>query len=714
MTTTKTNYFKFLAIIIILISTVIFVFNITYSNNVLNKLSSDQSSFINNTQSNTVNNIEKQKFANINYNVTLLFSVTNKNKTIYSSSVKKSIVSSLKKLHGIKNYVSVYSTGMTRLVSNNKKQTVVYLNLKGSPQSQYYNLLHYQNIIKNPNFNLQLGGSLVIKNEATAQVKKDLILAEKISLPILAILLVFVFRSLIAAFIPLLLGIFSIFGGLSVLRALTLFFKIDQYSVDIITLLGLGLSVDYSLLIVSRFREELNKNQTTKSAIMITLSTAGKTILFSGMTVIISLLALSFFPIILLRSVSLGGASAIIIALFGALFIVPSILYLLGDNINKFSFMKQKDHNSTNFNVFYKIAHYVLKQPYKIICLALFVIFILIWPLGNINLTSQNYRDLAKNSQGRVVAKAESTNFSKSYNNPIIIMYTSKTILTKTSLSHFIQFENSIAKLPNVSRIISFNTIKNNINKLIYSNEISKIIKSPYINGNTIQLVVDYKSGNPTSSLAQNLVNKIHTITKNKNNILIGGLPAVQYDLMNTILHYLPYVIITISLSIILILGFLLKSFTLPLQAIVINSLSLLASLGILVWIFQEGHIIFFTRTNGLDITTLIVIFGISFGLSMDYSVFLYSRIHESIKQNKNNILAIERGLAVTGPVITEAATLFFIVVIAFTSSKIAVLQQIGLGMGLAVILDAFFIRIIIVPALMKILGKFNWIYFKT
>ena len=329
----KDRKLKSIATIILLVSFSIFIFNIIYSNNVVNRLSSDQTNYISGTQSDAVNHITSTKFPNNNFSAQLLFSVKNHNQNIYSSNFRNSVINSLRHLSGLVNYASYYTTNNNQLNSINARQTIVNVNLSGSPSTQYKNLLNFKNQISSPYYTVNIGGLMVIQQEATIQVKNDLKLAEMLSLPILALVLAIVFRSVLAAIIPILLGVFSIFGGLSILRVLASYTNIDQYSIDVITLLGLGLSVDYSLLIISRFREEINNNNSISSAVKTTILTAGKTIVFSGSIVIVCLLSLSFFPITLIRSIAFGGASAVLIAILGALLIVPSILALLGPNI---------------------------------------------------------------------------------------------------------------------------------------------------------------------------------------------------------------------------------------------------------------------------------------------------------------------------------------------------------------------------------------------
>jgi RND superfamily putative drug exporter len=475
---------------------------------------------------------------------------------------------------------------------------------------------------------------------------------------------------------------------------------------------------------VARFREELAVQPTVHEAVVKTIRTAGRTILFSGITVIVSLLSLSFFPVTLLRSISLGGASAVALTLVAALIILPCILLLLGHRINRWRLgMPVRSHTKKDApNLWSRVAGWVTRRPIISLLGSLLIVGFLASPLMNVHFIARDYRALPTGTSAKVVAEALTNNFGVGQS-PVVVLVTVDDIASEKGLAALLDASSQIKNIHGVSSVVGLSTISPGASaaelyNLAYGpaskhNPQLPALKKQYVAGNTAQLLVTYTDGGPSDATAQAIVRDVRALKSDSFSVIVGGQPAVQYDLVATILKYLPYALATIVITIMIFLSILLRSILIPIQAIVINSFAILASLGIVVWIFQEGNltnISWLVKTGGLDVTTPLLVCTIAFGLSMDYAVFLYSRIHEEYLKTKDTTLAIVNGVRLTGSIITEAATLFFIVVIAFATSAIPMLQQIGLGMAIAVIIDAFFVRIIIVPAVMKLVGRANWL----
>lgn len=622
---------------ILVFAIVSFVLAARFGSGAVAMLSSDQSSFIKNTQSDDVNTIVTKNFAMNQSDATILFTSKRSNLQATNSAYRVAVGKALATIAHVTKVQSYYTTHQVAFVSTDKSQTFAMLSMTGSDDQKYQDLLNFQNSFSDAHVTALIGGTLVASHEATTQVEHDLKLAEAISLPILALILIFVFRGLIAAALPLLLGVFSIVGSLSLLRILAKFTNIDQYSVNIVTLLSLGLAVDYCLLMVGRFREELVLQDAVVPAVIRTIRTAGRTILFSGLTVIVSLLSLSFFPIILLKSISLGGASAVILTMISALVILPCLLVIIGRRINRFRLgLSEQDHTADRPNLWSRIAANVISRPLISIVGSVVIIGLLAWPLMSINFINQDYRALPAGTSAHKVAAAQTNNFGQGQA-PAIVIVKVNNLASREGVASVLAAAQSIQKIDGVSRVTGLSSVQPNIlaeqlYELLYGPQSMLIpqiatIKQQYLSGNMAELSVQYASGGPSDTTAQHIVKAIRALSPMGYSLQVGGEPAIEYDEIAAILQYLPYAVVTIVLAIAFFLGLLLRSILIPIQAIVINSFSLLASLGIVVWIFQQGHltnITWMTQTGGLNVTTPLLIGAIAFGLSMDYAVLIY------------------------------------------------------------------------------------------
>jgi uncharacterized membrane protein YdfJ with MMPL/SSD domain len=568
--------------------------------------------------------------------------------------------------------ISYLTTKQPSLISTDKTKTYATVSVSGTADQQYSYLTDYVAGLHSSVLTVSLGGTLVAQHQSSHQVETDLHTAELISLPLLAILLLVIFRGVIAALLPLILGVVSIVGAIAVVHVLTLFTSIDQYALNIVTIMGLGLSVDYSLLIVNRFREELTRQDTADAAIAATIATAGRTIFFSGLTVMVSLGALTIFPIGFLRSIGLGGIATLLVALIASLLLLPALLHVVGSRINKLSLGRppKSDHHRG----WAAFARFITTYPWIGLVIGVAVIGTLSWPLRQAQFAASDYHVLPVNSSARQVATSLATDFGNHGTAMTVLIQGAHPLTT-------------LASLRTVADVTAVNP-----------------------NGET--------PGKVTASVYTSQTNQTQTVTAIRNlnvagySFAVGGPSAELVDSMTVLSQYLPEAIAVVVLAMFVLLTFLLRSIILPIQAILINCLALAGSFGILVFIFQEGHFTsshWLSNTGGLSPSILLLIFAIAFGLSMDYSAFLYSRIREEYDATRNNRQAIAHGLERTSGIITAAATLLFVVMAAFSSSKIAFLQQVGLGLAIAVLLDAFLVRIFLVPAVMRFIGQANW-----
>ena len=611
-----------------------------------------------------------------------------------------------------------YDTRADSLVSRDKTKTFATVQLDGSDDEKLEKLEAFQARSSNNLLTVNIGGQLVASHQATKQVQHDLERAEVITLPILAILLFFVFRSVVAALLPLLLGIISIVGAFAVTRLLTNFTAIDQYSLNVITILGLGLSVDYSLLMVSRFREELAKVGKVPDAVRRTVMTSGRTILFSGLTVMASLSALTVFPIGFLRSVGLGGISALVVSLIAALTILPPLLMLLGRRID-WGHIGRKNAVAKGAS-WRRFGKFVMKQPWATIGLTLWAIVVVGLPLLTAHPIGQDYRALPAGSSGRNVSETLRNEFDNQ-NAPLTVLYRPTAEKgTDEYIGQIYDLSNRISKLDGVTALETPTPIVETASKdgyqQLYANHLLspelKVLQQRLMANDFVLLQVRYDD-DASEKTPQALVGNVRELENTQGSVEVGGDAAVLNDSISTILHYLPYALAIIGVSQFILLALLLRSLVIPLQAIIINTLALLVSFSLLVLIFQHGYFtggaLGLANVGGVDITMPILIFAIAFGLSMDYASFLYARMREEYDNGVSNDEAILLALQKTGPIITAAALVLFVVIAAFALSKLVLLQQVGVGLASAVLVDAFIVRLFLVPATMKIFGRANW-----
>ena len=613
-----------------------------------------------------------------------------------------------------------YQTQGAGFVSNDKQATFVTVTLAGNDAANYRRLENWHNNAFSPYVTSALGGTLVADQQSSKQVEADLRLAEIITLPLLAVLLLFIFRGVVAAALPLVLGIISILGGIAVVRLLANVTAIDQYALNIITVLGLGLSVDYSLLMVSRFREELNRTSNVRDAVKRTVMTAGRTIFFSGLTVIASLLSLVVFPIGFLRSIGYGGSSAIIVAVVAALVVLPAMLMLIGRRIDAWS-IGRLPAGLGGRDGWRRLATSVTRHPWMGLGVSLVMVAALAWPLMHVTFTASNYKTLPREASSRDVAQALVTDFPSGSAPLQVLFMPLHDPLSATGIGEIYDVSHHIkADVAGVTDVQGPTPLDEGVSRAQYQAAYTAAtppsnlaaLAASTVSGHEVLLTVTYGTGEPTDAAPQRMVTDLRGLDSPDGTLRVGGEPADFHDTVAKITHYLPVAGSIIAVAMLVLLGLLLRSLVIPLQAMVINGFGLLASFGVLVFVFQQGHFTSYawlTRTDGLTLTIPLLVFGVAFGLSIDYGAFLYSRMREERDAGATTKDAIIGSLSHTGSIITSAALLLFVVVAAFMSSKVAFLQQVGVGLSVAVLVDAFVIRLLLVPSVMTLFGETNW-----
>lgn len=623
---------------------------------------------------------------------------------------------------------SYFQTNAERFVSKDRTQTFATVTIKEGDANEAIDLL--RNDLKSDLVEAYVGGTKALNHDVNQQVETDLAKAETISFAILAVLLVIVFRSFVAAALPLLLGGAAILGAFFVTDLLTHVAEISNYAINVIIMIGLGLAIDYSLFVVGRFREELRAGQEVNKALITTMATAGRTVFFSGLTVILSLLSLLVFPLGFLRSMGLGGSAAVLVAMIAALIILPALLRVLGHKVNALSFGSAKRDREAakkgevvdeSKSFWHKSGRLFMRHPFVAIVAVLCLLLFMGSPFLHAQFGLPDYRSLPQGSEARLVAEHLTNDFDVQAA-PIRIAFTaSGDITTPENVAKLYDYTREIAKLDGVEKLDSAVNLPGNVTREQYQQLLAHPESAPgldyllgsKVNSNVALIEVQY-AGNPESSTTQKLVGTLRETTPPTGTaVLIGGQPAQLYDLIATLATYIPIGLAVIVVTLFVLLFLMLGSLVIPLKAILMNILSLSTAYGAMVFIFQDGNLtgglLNLTQTGTLDATMPVLIFAVAFGLSMDYSVFLYSRIKEHYDQTGDNEAAVLHGLQKTGSIITSASILLFVVVAAFATARIPLMQQIGVGLALTVLVDAFLVRMVLVPALMKPLNHWNW-----
>jgi uncharacterized membrane protein YdfJ with MMPL/SSD domain len=626
-----------------------------------------------------------------------------------------------------------YSTGSPDFISRNGHATFAAIRLQDqNDPHDVYGLM--QREVHSSLLRVSFGGSIPADAQFAAQSKADLQQMEYISFPIVALALVLVFDGLIAAGLPLLIGGVAIVGALAGLRGLTNFLDISVFAVNIVSVLGLGLAIDYSLFMIMRFREELLvSDNDVRAALARTMQTAGRTVLFSGLTVSTCLIALTFFPLLTLRSIGFGAIAAVLVAMLAALTILPALLAVLGRRINALSVRRlfarrtgmsaprSRNVRGDGEGPWLRLSQFVMRFPVPVIVVTLALLISLGLPFLHVNFAAPDVRALPKTQSARYVADRLLNDFPHSNGaQHDVVVLTRGDALSDANLVALNGLVRQIQALPDVTSVTSVVSLAPNLTLAQYEYLYAHPQRDPQLvaaaralaSGDATHIMVTV-AGADNSAAAQTVVRDLRALTPPAGfTLYVGGTTASQMDLFAALQSHLLPAGLMILFATIVLLFLMTGSIVVPLKAVVLNFLSLTATLGAIVFVFQEGHgqqILSFTPIGSIDPSQMMILFTIAFGLSMDYEVFLLSRIKEQYDLTGDNRLAVATGLQRTGRLITSAALLLAIVLFATITSQIIFVKELGLGLALAVIMDATVVRALLVPATMRLLGRWNW-----
>jgi uncharacterized membrane protein YdfJ with MMPL/SSD domain len=523
-----------------------------------------------------------------------------------------------------------------------------------------------------------VGGVTLANEQVSAQSERDLLRAELIAFPLLLLLALWVFRGLVAALLPVAAGLLVLFTTLALLRFVNGLTPITVFALNLVTGAAIGLAIDYSLLLVSRYREEIARHGPGREALVATLATAGRTVAFSAVTVATAFTSLLVFPLAFLRSMAIGGMIVAPLAGIVALTLLPALFALLGERVNalaphRWQRAAERAARPDEHGGWYRFAHWVMRRPGWVAIGSATLLVVLGLPFLGVRFVGVDATVLPSSSSARQVEDVLRSRFAPGLDSPLHLAVRSLDVVPR------------IRRLPGVLTVAP----PERVGPRLWSVDV--IPRAPAMNTQT-----------------KELVRKVRALP----GVMVSGKTAWYLDTAASLLRHLPYALALLAITTFLLLFVVTRSVVLPLKALLMNLLGLSAAFGVLVLIFQDGRLeglLGYRSQGALELTQPVLLFAIAFGLATDYGVFLLSRIKEAHDAGLPNREAVALGLERTGRVVTAAALLFCVAVGAFATSSILIVKELGLGIALAVAIDASLVRALLVPSLMALLGDWNW-----
>jgi putative drug exporter of the RND superfamily len=566
-------------------------------------------------------------------------------------------------------------------------------------------------------------GEMPLNEDFESITEEDLKRAEIVSLPLALLMLLLVFGSVVAAGLPIGVGVLAVVGGFVGTLLLARTMDVSIYATNIITMIGLGVAIDYSLFVVSRFREEVGRYP-VPDALARTMATAGRAILFSGLTVAIGFMGFFFFDVADLSSIGFAGAIVVALSVFYGLTFLPALLAILGPRVNflRLPFV-HPERTSVGAGLWHRLANAVMARPWRTLLPVVALLLVLGAPFLGIRVGLSGADTLPPDSESRRGQDILDDQFPESSAYPMVVVldYAKESPLTKERIGEMYDLSRWLESRPGVKEVESVVDLDSNLSRGQYQQllsgpeenlppEIQDALRR--MSGDHLAILTAYTSVGYNTEEAHDLVREVRGEHPNVGGeVLVGGWAAFDLDLTDLVADAAPLAIVFVIVATYLVLFLLLGSVLLPLKAVAVNILSISASYGALVWVFQEGHLSeLLNFTPGpINTTTPIIMFCILFGLSMDYEVMLLSRIKEEYEHTKDNRASVALGIERTGRLITGAALIMATVFFSFGLAEAVVIKAIGLGMGLAVMVDATIVRALLVPAAMRLMGRWNW-----
>jgi uncharacterized membrane protein YdfJ with MMPL/SSD domain len=599
-----------------------------------------------------------------------------------------SVAAELRAQPDVANVSSFYTTGDRAMVARDGRSTYVIAYFKARSDLQISNDAKLIESHFASQRDVKLGGSAVANAQVNKQVSNDLGHAELLAFPFIFLLSLIFFRSFVAGMLPPLLGGLSILGTFFLLRIVSTVIDVNVFALNLTTGLGLGLAIDYSLFMVSRYREEAARDGFGLEALRRTLQTAGRTVLFSSVTIAVAVASLAIFPQPFLYSMGIAGAIVALLAAALALTVLPALLAVLGPRVNSLSPGRlrraaDRDSRPTHTGAWYRLAQFVTRRPAQVAIASAAVLIALGIPFTQIRFISADERVLPASASAHQVHDALEAQFPPNRTTPLEVV-----LGAPASSPEVRALGARIAQLRDVSAVAP---------------------AQPAGRGSSLLEVAPVRG--PLTASTQQLVREVRAIHA-PYYLGVAGQTASYIDLEHSLGAHLPAVLAVVVAATLLVLFLMTGSVVLPIKAVLMNTLSLSAVFGILVLVFQHGNLqglLGYHSVGALDATQPILLFAMGFGLATDYGVFLLARIKEAHDAGAPNAEAVALGLERTGRIVTSAALLFAVAVGAFATSQIVFIKELGVGTALAVLIDASIVRALLVPSLMELLGSANW-----
>ena len=621
---------------------------------------------------------------------------------VQSASNGDLIAAELAKTDGVETVSSYYSLGRTPTLKS-KDGAAVYFFAKleeGSKTAAVSKEIQDTFSGKHFGATIYVAGWGPVTSEINHTIESDLTKAESVAVPVTLLLMIFVFGSVVAAGLPLMIAGLTILGSFFFIWLASLFTDTSTFSVNLVTGLGLGLGIDYALLMVSRFREERAKEQDVATSVEATMLSAGRTVFFSGVTVALVMISMNFFPQYFLKSFAYAGLVAVFIAVAAALIALPAMLNLLGDGINKWPLFKHRPQKDEG--VWSKLAKFVMRRPVAIILVSVLGLGSLAALGMNVKLGQVDDRILPSNNRVVLATDQIRDRFDGREGSPIEILVKNSDDDQVMAYAEKLSTQAHITRVKTSTGVYENGTLTSSTDPYV----------GKYVNGNWTRIVA-IADVEPRSPDGEAVTKDIRAISSNFDQLLVGGSSAIYTDALSAITTNLPWAALWIIFSTMVLLFLFIGSLILPIKAVILNFASLFATMGFLVWVFMDGNLHWllgdFAATGTIDSSSLVLVAVISFGLSMDYELFLLSRIKEQHDLGLDTTDSVAVGLQRSGRIITTAALVLAVSFFAFASSGVSIMKMLGLGIAFAVLLDATIIRALLVPALMRLFGDTNW-----
>ena len=617
------------------------------------------------------------------------------------------------------------------LVSKDQRSLIAVVSVKDESVAAQKYYTELRDAIRSDTLGVQATGYLAINHDFNTILERDLQRAETVSLPLALILLLLVFGTVLAAMLPLGVGMLAVVGGIAATFALSHATDVSQYALNIVTLIGLGVAIDYSLFIVNRFREELARGRSVDDAVARSLGTAGRAITFSGLTVAIGLAGMFFYQGTFLASMGYAGALVVAIAVFYGLTFLPAVLALLGPRVNSLRLselwrrVRRRPAGAVERGpgIWHRLALAVMARPVAVLLPVLAFILLAGSPFLRLRLANGDVDMLPPAAESRAAYHALLEQFPGQDQNQfqVVVHYTNGSDpLGAENVGALYDLSRKVAAVPGILRVASVVDVDPSIPKQQYAALYAQRSALPAALqegirqsvGKDIAVLTAFSAKPIPSDEARDQLREIRALAAPPGSeLLVTGFTAYDVDAISFILGKTPLAVGFVVVATYLVLFLLLGSVVLPLKAVLMNFLSISASFGALVWIFQDGHLasLLDFSASSIDPTLPVIMFCIVFGLSMDYEVLLLSRMQEEYLRTGDNRHAVAEGLERIGRLITGAAAIMVGVFLAFALAQVVIIKAIGLGIAIAVAIDATLVRALVVPATMRLLGDLNW-----